>query len=275
MYVPLVILAALSIFAGIFLNAGPIPIEALHSMDRWLDPVFESVQKTVVLKEGAEGMTWTLALGGISAFLVGSGVSYWMYILQAGRPGEEWASAFPRLYHLVLDKWRIDELYDATVLTGVDALADTAAAFDQGVVDGIIAKLPALLVSVFGSILRAFQTGVIHVYAAFMVIGLAAFGWFFVVPHPAATVTTVGSSGDYTVTAAPGMGYQYRWDADGNGQFDSERASDQASVKVHLDEGKTQWVLIEATSAFGVKRQTGIPITRAMSAKPMQLGQNP
>ena len=181
----------------------------------------------------------------------------------------------PGLHRLLLDKWRIDELYDATVIAAVDALADTSAAFDQFVVDGVIAKLPALLVSLFGSILRAFQTGVVHVYAAFMVVGLAFFGWFFVMPHPEATVAEVGrDTGDYVVTAAPGMGYQYRWDADGNKGFDSERTSDQMSVKVHVDEGKTKDVMMEATSAFGFKRDTTVSISRASTVKMIQVGQN-
>ncbi len=277
MTVPLIILATCSIVAGLIFNTGLIiNVDALHSMDHWLEPVFEPVMKSAVhVRDGAEGLVWPLALGGITAFVVGSGTAYWMYILQAGKPADEWARAVPRLYRLVLDKWRIDELYDVTVIAAVDALADTSAAFDQTIVDGLIAKVPALLVSLFGSILRAFQTGVVHVYAAFMVVGLACFGWFFVVPHPAATVASVGrDTGDYVVTAAPGMGYQYRWDADGNGQFDSERTSDQTSVKVHLDEGKSKTVLVEATSAFGVRRQTAVPLSRPAVVKPIQLGQN-
>lgn len=275
MTVPLIILATCSIVAGFIFNAGPIKAEQLHSMERWLEPVFEPVKEAVTLREGAEALVWPLAGGGVAAFLVGTGLAYWMYIVQAGKPAKALADWAPGLHKLLLDKWRIDELYDATILAAVDALADTSAAFDQGVVDGIVAKLPAFLASVSGSILRAFQTGVVHVYSAFMVVGLAAFGWFFVVPHPAGTVAAVGKdTGDYVVTAAPGMGYEYRWDADGNGQFDSERASDQTSVKVHLDEGKTQNVLIEATSAFGVRRQTAVPVTRPASTKLMQLGQN-
>ncbi len=273
MTAPLIVLATCAIVAGLIFNAGPIPIESLHSMDHWLEPVFEPVQHAVALRDGAEGLTWPLAGGGILAFLAGSGLAYWMYVMESGRPAEAWAGAAPGLHRMLLDKWRIDELYDVTIIAAVDALADTSAAFDQAVVDGLIAKLPALLVSVFGSILRAFQTGVVHVYATFMVIGLAAFGWFFVAPHADATVAAVGKdSGDYVVTAALGMGYQYRWDADGNGQFDSDKTSDQTTAKVHVDEGATKNVQLEATSVFGFRSQVTIPITRL--ARPLQVGQN-
>jgi NADH-quinone oxidoreductase subunit L len=275
MTVPLIVLATCSIVAGIIFNAGPIKIEALHSMEHWLEPVFERAVKTVVVPENAEHLELPLAVGGIMAFLVGTGVAYWMYILQAGRPAENLAKAQPGLYRLLLDKWRIDELYDVTIIAAVDALADTSAAFDQAIVDGLIAKVPAFFVSVSGSILRAFQTGVVHVYAAFMVIGLAAFGWFFVVPHPAAVVASVGNdTGDYMVTAAPGMGYVYRWDTAGKGEFESEKTTDQSSVKVHVDEGQSKNVLVEATSAFGIHRQATIPVVRPASNRPIQVGQN-
>ena len=167
----------------------------------------------------------------------------------------------------MLDKWRVDELYDVTVVSAVDALADTSAAFDSNIVDGVIAKLPAFVVSILGSILRAFQTGVIHVYAAFMAIGVAGFGWFFVAPHVSASVhANAQQAGDYVVTAAPGMGYQYRWDTKGNGQFDNadRRPPTSPTVKVHVERGSpTQTFVLEATSAFGVhKTRRRIPISR-------------
>ena len=118
------------------------------------------------------------------AFVVGTALAYWMYIARAGRAGEaRWRRRIPGLHQLLLDKWRVDELYDATVIAMVDALADTFAAVDQSVVDGILARLTALVVAGLGDVLRAFQNGVVHVYAAIMVVGLAAMGWFFVVPH--------------------------------------------------------------------------------------------
>jgi hypothetical protein len=68
------------------------------------------------------------------------------------------------------------------------------------------------------------------------------------------------------------MGYQYRWDADGNGQFDSDKTSDQTTAKVHVNEGAQKTVQLEATSVFGFHSRAAIPISRA--AKPAQLGLN-
>jgi hypothetical protein len=154
----------------------------------------------------------------------------------------------------------------------VDALADTAAAVDQALIDGVLARLTALVVTGLGTLLRAFQNGVIHVYATIMVIGLTLMGWFFVAPHAEATVTD--ANGDYVVEATPGMGYTYRWDADGNGKPDKDAFSDQSQVKVHLEPGTSQTVRLEVTNAFGLHGSKEISIARPAPMKVLELGQN-
>ncbi|MGO8992596.1 MAG: NADH-quinone oxidoreductase subunit L [Polyangiaceae bacterium] len=269
MTVPLIILGTCAIFAGV-LNMAPFHFEP---MSKWLDPVFESALKdSVVLSGNAEHLVWPLAVGGIGAFAVGTAIAYWMYTARAGEPAKAAAEAAPGLYRLLLDKWRIDELYEVTVLTMVDALADTFAAFDQAVVDGILARLSSLVVVGLGTLLRAFQTGVVHVYSAFMVIGLAAMGWFFVAPHADASISASGD-GDYTVVASPGMGYTYRWDANGDGKPDAQQFGSQQQVKVHLDAGQTQKVGIEVTNAFGLHGMKEISITRPAAQQVLEIGQ--
>ncbi len=75
----------------------------------------------------------------------------------------------------------LDKLYEETAISLVDALADTSVSFDRWVVDGILAKVTAFVVAAAGTVLRAVQNGVVHLYAAMMVVGVAAIGWFFVV----------------------------------------------------------------------------------------------
>ena len=253
------------------------PIFHFEPMNKWLEPVFEDAVKGGVkfreTKEWAEHLEWPLAAGGILAFVVGGGLSYWMYIMKAGAPAKQLAEAQPGLHQLLLDKWRIDELYEATVLAAVDALADTAAAFDQSVVDGILARLSALIVAGLGTVLRAFQNGVVHVYAAMMVVGAASIGWFFVAPHPEATVSDGGTNGDYVIEASPGMGYTYRWDADGNGTPDKPAFDNQSQVKVHLEQGASQTVRLEVTNAFGFHAAKSFPISRPAAMKVIEVGQ--
>ncbi|HEY1960267.1 MAG TPA: NADH-quinone oxidoreductase subunit L [Polyangiaceae bacterium] len=106
----------------------------------------------------------------------------------------------------------LDRLYDETAVSLVDALADTSAQFDQWVIDGILAKVTAFVVAASGTVLRALQNGVVHLYAAMMVVGVAAIGWFFVVPHASANVVAKGT--DFVVstgTAGGYLGYEYEW----------------------------------------------------------------
>jgi len=271
MTVPLIVLAAFSVFAGVL---NPAPLTKKLALEHWLAPVFESAIKgTVIAREGAEHLELPLMLGGIGAFVVGSGIAYWMYIAQKGAPAARLAEQAPGLHRLLLDKWRIDELYEATVLSAVDALAETAAAFDQSFVDGILAKLTALVVAAFGTILRTLQNGVVHFYAAVMVVGLAAMGWFFVTPHPDATVTPEGN-GDYTLVAGPGIGYGYRWDGDGDGKPDKDVFDGTQQIKLHLEPGKSIVIRLEVMNAFGLTNVRAIPVSRPSAPTMLEVGQN-
>jgi NADH-quinone oxidoreductase subunit L len=265
MTVPLIILATCSIFVGLFFNAGPIKVPALHSMDTWLEPVFADVGGAIKVREGAEHLELLFAALGVGAFVVGSGIAYWMYILEKGEPAKRLALAWPGLYRLVYEKWRVDELYDATVVLAVDALADTFEWFDRTFVDVVIAKIPALLVSGTGSVIRLFQNGIVHFYAAMMAVGLLAIGWFFAFPHALLSVdrTGVDTHGDYVVKAAPGMGYQYRWDSDGDGKPDNDKYSEKSDVKIHLNEKQSQNVRVEVMNAFGFHATASVPLERA------------
>jgi NADH-quinone oxidoreductase subunit L len=259
MTIPLIILAAFSAFAG-WLNPG---FHLMEPMGHWLAPVFApATEGAVQVRAGAEHMEWTLAFFGFVAFAVGTALAWWMYVARKGEPARRAADALPALYRLVLDKWRVDELYDATVIAAVDSLAETSAAFDRAFVDGIIARLTALVVAAAGTILRAFQNGVVHVYAAMMVVGLAATGWFFVVPHPNAMVVDAGNS-DYVLTAAPGVGYAYRWDADGDGKPENQDFGTETTLKVKVDPGKTATVKLEVKNAFGFVRTKSIRVAHA------------
>jgi NADH-quinone oxidoreductase subunit L len=265
MTVPLIILAAFSLLAGV-LNPG-FGIVKERPMEHWLEPVFKAATESAVLfahnndKVWAAHMEWTLALGGVGAFAVGTALAWWVYVARKGEPARQLADAQPGLYRLLLDKWRVDELYEATIIAAVDSLAETSAAFDKTFVDGIIARLTGLIVAASGTVLRAFQNGVVHVYAAMMVVGLAVTGWFFIVPHANATVVDSGND-DYVVTAAPGVGYAYRWDADGDGKPEKDQFGGEATLKLHVEPGKSQTVRLEVKNSFGFVRTKSIRVAR-------------
>jgi NADH-quinone oxidoreductase subunit L len=266
MTVPLIVLAAFSLFAGV-LNPG-FGILKEKPLDHWLEPVFKAASEGAVVfghgndAEWAERLEWPLACGGIGAFLVGTALAYWMYVAQKGKPAARLADQFPGVHQLLLDKWRVDEFYDATIISMVDSLADTSAALDKSIIDGILARLTALVVAASGTILRAFQNGVVHVYAAMMVVGIAAMTWFFAMPHANATVVDAGND-DYFVSAAPGVGYGYRWDADGDGRPDQPDFAQTSSVKLHLEPGKGPVTVgLEVRNAFGLVKRKSISVAR-------------
>ena len=147
------------------------------------------------------------------------------------------------------------------MLAAVDSLADTAAAFDKTVVDGLLARFVPMVVAVAGTILRVLQNGVVHVYAATFVVGLAVAGWFFTVPHANATVVDAGND-DYVVTAATGIGYAYRWDADSDGKPDKPDFGNDAVLKLHLEPGKNQTVSLEVRNTFGLVQRKSIYLAR-------------
>ena len=265
MTIPLLILAAAAIVAGIF-NPGAIKLASesfsFLPLEHWLDPVFKDASRGIALADhhAAHSREIISTIGAFSAFAIGSAVAYWVYIKENGKPARELMLKVPRLYRLVLDKWRVDELYDKTVVSGVDALADTAASVDQGIVDFILARLTSLIVAAAGTVLRVIQNGVVHVYAAVMVVGLVFLGWFFVEPH--ADFTVQEQNGDYTLQAGPGPGYSYRWYPDATKDPQTKDFATSDNLKIHVADGKSQTVKLEVKNAFGRVGTKSFTITR-------------
>ena len=123
----------------------------------------------------------------------------------------------------MFDKWRVDELYEEYVIGAVDSLAEFFAWADKWIVDFLLARVTAFLVSTTGTALRFIQTGRVQTYAAVMVLGLGGVGWFFVTPRAEAEVDANDDSGVYSLTAAEGLGYSYRWDLNNDGKWDSDK----------------------------------------------------
>jgi NADH-quinone oxidoreductase subunit L len=260
MTLPLVILAVLAAFGGL-LNAHPLHIVPL---EHWLEPVFGSAVDAARLhtSDPDDALMIPLLIPGVLAFLIGSGLAYVVYIRSGGAPERSFAASFPRLYQLVFEKWRVDELYDELVVGSLEALAEASVWVDRWVVDGILARLTALLVTVWGHLLRLFQTGHAQAYAAVMVLGLFGLGWFVTVPQPEAAISGDASTGQYAVQAAPGLGYSYRWDADGDGNFDTDQFGAFGQVTLTLEEGATRDVQLQVKNAFGRIRTGTFSVTR-------------
>ena len=158
MALPLLVLATLA-FAGGFL------------------PVPEVVAHVVGKSEAGDAPFWMLALASLVA-LGGLGLAVWLYVIRPELPGRI-ADALDGFYALVRDKFRVDELYQATVVRGIFTAADVSATrIDPHVIDGA-ANGAALLVAAIGGAGRRLQTGNVQHYAlSFLVGALVLLGYW-------------------------------------------------------------------------------------------------
>jgi len=247
MWLPLAILGALSLVAG-FLNAHPL---GMHAFDHFLEPIFKTASAAIKKKQELDEAPFIAAA--VAAFAAGAGGAYWVYVTQKGAPARAFTEASPGFHALVRDKWRIDELYEETVIGAVDSLAEIAKTFDKWVVDGIIARLSAFLVSITGTLLRFAQTGKVQAYAFSMVVGLLGVGWFFFAPRAEAMVVQDHVAGSYSMKASAGPGYAYRWDADGDGKWDdNEKFAGKNEVTFELGVEQRREVKLQVRNAFGL-----------------------
>jgi NADH-quinone oxidoreductase subunit L len=224
MTIPLVVLAVLSLGAG-FLNA-----EALHGLvplwfEHWLAPGIEHgvphievAPARASLELGFVGVSIVVALASIlfARAWYGSGPSAQASGLAARVPG---------LYRLVLDKWRIDELYDHTIVRALAWMGRVGAdIIDPGLIDRVMVHGTAGLAKLMGQLGRLTQTGRVQVYAMFMALGVA--GILFRLTTPQVDFAREIDGRRMRVEALEGPGYEYRWDFDGDRRWDTVFADD-------------------------------------------------
>jgi NADH-quinone oxidoreductase subunit L len=149
---PLVVLAVLSLFGGFLFNVPKI-----------LEPMFPLAEEVP-----GEGMLMGIS---IAAGLIGIALSYYMYVINPALP-ERIAKGLGGLYRLVYDKYRVDELYDATVVHPLIEGSTTVLwkGVDQSVIDGAVNNAGYQSRGI-GSILKLIQSGNIRSYATWVVAG--------------------------------------------------------------------------------------------------------
>jgi proton-translocating NADH-quinone oxidoreductase chain L len=164
MTVPLVVLAVFSVGVGFVI--GPLMPEGLR-FAHFLEPTrgFAS--------QGEPAIHWGLmVLSGVIA-LAGIGVAYLMYVARPELPGQIARSA-QAAYQLSLNKFGIDEIYDALILKPLDGFTRFTGILDLRVIDAtvdLVGHLPRLL----GVLLRPVQNGLVQFYALAMLLGLTVF----------------------------------------------------------------------------------------------------
>jgi NADH-quinone oxidoreductase subunit L len=139
---PLRILAIGAIFAG-FIGMGFFP--KLNFWEHWLTPILETGEK--ITHHRLEHVAGVKTFGhgfeyGLAALSVAIGLAFLLLAIRVYGKKTDWpekaATMFPRLYAMLMDKWRVDEFYGKTVIAAFYGLSKLSFAFDKNVVDGAV-----------------------------------------------------------------------------------------------------------------------------------------
>ncbi len=222
---PLVILAAGAVLVG-FLGM-PAWAHLPDFWNEWLHGVLASIPGAEEHHhDSASGVLALLA--GSAVGLGGFGLAWVMYRDKAWEPARQ-LSPF---HQLLMDKWRVDELYDALIVRPTASLAQVAGNIDKIVVDGLT-KVTAYFVQGAGWLFTRLQNGAVHAYGAAMAFGTLALTWWVLYPHPYMDTAAKGEAVHFI--AGSGLGYEYRWDFESDGTFDTPWGRAQRDVSYAYD----------------------------------------
>ena len=207
MTIPLIVLAVGAVVSGW------IGIPRLGDWDwnwfgHFLGPVTEAIGGHG--EEHHLSLTVELALMALSVAVAGLGifVAWRSYGGDRGLAGgESWADRFPVIHRILVNKYWVDELYDATIVRGTWASARSlfrfdmrfidgflvmgtrnltvlsayvSGFFDKYVVDGLV-NLVAVILEAGSNFFRRLQTGLVSQYALVMAVGMFVLVFFYVV----------------------------------------------------------------------------------------------
>ena len=167
MTVPLIVLAILSIVGGF------VGIPHASAIENWLEPVFSPAQYKLLATEHAGGMTeYLLMFVSIAIAAAGIYIARWIYLRHEDIV-ISLVKRYPRIYRTLLNKYYVDEIYDAvivdpTVKVSNDVLWKT---MDVTMIDGSV-NGSAKIINGIGQVFRKIQTGVAQSYAVIFVGGI-------------------------------------------------------------------------------------------------------
>jgi NADH-quinone oxidoreductase subunit L len=176
---PLVILAFLAVFGGAL--GWPAALGGSNFFGHFLAPVTQVAGAAEPTEN--KGLELGLALVSVLTAFAGIGVAYIFYVARPALPGEL-ATRFRGAYALLLDKYRVDELYSAIFVAPLLLFSRyiLMGFVDSGVITGAASGI-GLATQGLGSIARQMQSGNIRTYAGWLAFGagglllLAFFGF--------------------------------------------------------------------------------------------------
>jgi len=179
---PVYTLAVLAVIGGV-IGIPAVFGHILHMpnlLGDFLEPSFAAAHRTLAASHEAHEHSFALEIGlmCLSLAVVAAGIVLAWVMYRKGMPkAAAAASAMPRLYRAVSSKFYVDEIYSRTIVQPLKRLSSTCSRFDLRVIDGLV-NLTARIVEFFGIIVRVTQTGVVHTYAFWFILGAGAVLWF-------------------------------------------------------------------------------------------------
>jgi NADH-quinone oxidoreductase subunit L len=177
MTLPLAILALLSLVGG-FIGV-PMSLGGSNAFEHWLDPVFERARLKMTRAPGGEG-TLEIILMVLSVAIAALGIALALswYLKRKEVPARLVARA-PKAYGLLLNKYYVDEIYEAGVVQPVVKVSEKLLwrGIDVGLIDWSVNAV-AKVVGWAGRTIRVIQTGVAETYVFVFLLGVVVIlGW--------------------------------------------------------------------------------------------------
>ena len=107
----------------------------------------------------------------VALALAGIGLATFFFLFDSSR-ADRLAASMPGLHKLLLNKYYVDEIYDAAIVHPIQT-ASTQGLWkvaDAKIIDGLV-NLAGLVVAGASAVLRLFQTGSVRSYAASTFVG--------------------------------------------------------------------------------------------------------
>ena len=177
MALALIVLAIGSAFAGYV--GLPAVLGGSNWFEHFLEPSFGVHAAEEAAEHGPEGL---LMLVSIAVAAAGIGVAVYFF-LKNKRAADGVAERFAGVHRLLLNKYYVDEAYDATIVQPIRIASEEGLwkFFDVRVIDGAVNGV-AQTVAGSSELLRRVQTGSVRTYAASLLLGVVAILGYYLWP---------------------------------------------------------------------------------------------
>jgi len=171
MTAPLIILAVGAVFGGLAGLPHWMPGHPTNWFEHWLSPVFTAAEPLKFL----DNTSLELGLMAVSVSLcaLSAGVAYYMYAGGGQHLPAQLAARMKPLYTLVYNKYWVDELYQAVIVSPIKAFSRFCwRVIDDGLIDGALVNGTAGVVNLSGRLVRLFTSGDVQRYATVLFVGV-------------------------------------------------------------------------------------------------------